>query len=527
MTYLMAVTVSTLKVVLSKVTITYCYFTALSLPPSPDHSPKKLSILNGLDINSNSEKNKVVQVDLGIDKDFQDKRKSSESFNHLCNLEENYMENVDENILQYSDIVTDTPHVQDKIPEDTKIDLKNHCDLNSIDDEVTEDQQKIKNENRLCANQQILEDIVNDDKVTTEDIFSTDLKEKPLNFMADSTLKEGKIFISGNDLESTPSVEQKYLGDNINSQSSDASTEIRSCEEFNKYNEFNSNISPQESFAEPLDFNLAEKEENNCEASHDSLENWSTFENKTVRVNEIVHTEDPSVDDDFDDFAFADTECKNSDKATCWSENNENKVTETVDISSESGCSTSNIGNELNSIDPFTDLSTEMTAEKVIENPDDDFDDFCDFTSNTYVQDSKQGELQLSSKQDSDDFGNFANFSGVIEEPVFLLLNEKEALEKCSVILKEIFPISNIIEEDFQYANVESNDFVFNELKDITETNALTYVWSNSSSQNMLLKALNVDARNIVSTLILLKPRTKVLHKLYIYINGYEFYMKY
>lgn len=495
------------------------------MPPSPDHSPKNVSISNRLDINSNSEKNKVV-VDLRIDKDFQDKRKSSESFNHLCNLDENYIESVDENILQYSkDIVTDIPQMQDKISEDTsEADLKSHCNLS--DDKATEHQQDLNNENEPCSNQQILENKINNDIEKIEDEFSPNVKAKPLNFTIDSDLKKETFSHPSNDLESTMNLEQKDLDDNIKVEmhSCELNTETYSCEGLAESKEFNSNIFTQAPFTEPRDLNLTEKEEKNCETSHDGLANWSTFETN-VNVNEIVNMEHISTDDEFADFESADVERQNSEEVSYCIKNIENELSTAIDnnISRESICAKL-VQNENNGVESTVDPSIESSVEtkksdpvteKIIETLDeDDFDDFCEFTSNTSVQNSKQDELRFPSKQESDDFGNFANFPEVVEEPVFLLLNEKQAMEKCDTILKEIFPASSIIEEDFCYADVESTDFIFNELKDITDTNALTYVWSNSASQNMLLKALNIDARNIVSTLTLFRPLIKIIFKL-------------
>jgi hypothetical protein len=47
-------------------------------------------------------------------------------------------------------------------------------------------------------------------------------------------------------------------------------------------------------------------------------------------------------------------------------------------------------------------------------------------------------------------------------------------------------------------------DKIWKHLKSVEETNALSYQWSNSSSNNTLLNALGIDSRNIVSIISIL-----------------------
>lgn len=48
---------------------------------------------------------------------------------------------------------------------------------------------------------------------------------------------------------------------------------------------------------------------------------------------------------------------------------------------------------------------------------------------------------------------------------------------------------------------ITKSDKIWQCLKNVEETNALTYQWSNSTSNNVLLNALGIDSRNIVSIL--------------------------
>lgn len=46
---------------------------------------------------------------------------------------------------------------------------------------------------------------------------------------------------------------------------------------------------------------------------------------------------------------------------------------------------------------------------------------------------------------------------------------------------------------------ISQADKVWQSIKNVEETNALTYQWANSSSNNILLNSLGIDSRNIVS----------------------------
>lgn len=46
---------------------------------------------------------------------------------------------------------------------------------------------------------------------------------------------------------------------------------------------------------------------------------------------------------------------------------------------------------------------------------------------------------------------------------------------------------------------ISQTDKVWQSVKSVEETNALTYQWANSTSNNMLLNSLGIDSRNIVS----------------------------
>jgi len=62
---------------------------------------------------------------------------------------------------------------------------------------------------------------------------------------------------------------------------------------------------------------------------------------------------------------------------------------------------------------------------------------------------------------------------------------------------------------------IDKTDKVWENVKSVEETNALTYQWANSNSNNVLLNALGIDSRNIVS--LCFKCQNKYANILHIY----------
>lgn len=152
--------------------------------------------------------------------------------------------------------------------------------------------------------------------------------------------------------------------------------------------------------------------------------------------------------------------------------------------------------------DDFGDFENHFNHEK-----DDEFDDFVETHFNNEKEDEFDEFIEASQNDAEDDFGDFESsdfgeFSQSCEKPTFLEIDSKNSLEKSEIILKEIFPV---IEEeilDFIPIDYTTENRIFEELKDVAETNALIYQWAKSNSQKMFLKSLNIDTRNIVSCLI-------------------------
>lgn len=134
----------------------------------------------------------------------------------------------------------------------------------------------------------------------------------------------------------------------------------------------------------------------------------------------------------------------------------------------------------------------------------DDFTDFGTFESNVVNKQSvnltgDKVDFKVSTQSENDDFGDFNGFQS---QPNIgdakLGYSKSEIFEAAVKIIQDAFPmqdnnIPEFLPEDF------TNNSVFENLKIIENTNALSYQWSNCESQQNLLKSLNIDSRNIVS----------------------------
>lgn len=140
------------------------------------------------------------------------------------------------------------------------------------------------------------------------------------------------------------------------------------------------------------------------------------------------------------------------------------------------------------------DLSSNKFEVQFDENfADEDFDDF---KSNEIVE----NKIQTQSDGDDDDFGDFDDYQNQTGNDLYAI-NFEDLPQKAENIILELFPVAKEEVEEFKQFDLLEGNFVYEGLKSITETNALSYHWSKSVSQEMLLKSLNIDTRNIVSLL--------------------------
>ncbi|KAK1123461.1 hypothetical protein K0M31_008169 [Melipona bicolor] len=154
----------------------------------------------------------------------------------------------------------------------------------------------------------------------------------------------------------------------------------------------------------------------------------------------------------------------------------------------------------------FSDYSTE-TSHKKKETfvQDDDFGDFANFSEHTQFDETNVPDQ----KDEDDDFGDFNNFETAFEQPAveqpqnslkesIYRIENKSAANKIEDIITTMFST------DWEQCEIEVQslisqaDKVWQSIKNVEETNALTYQWANSSSNNVLLNSLGIDSRNIL-----------------------------
>lgn len=151
---------------------------------------------------------------------------------------------------------------------------------------------------------------------------------------------------------------------------------------------------------------------------------------------------------------------------------------------------------------------TKSDTFSVLSNADNVDDDFGDFTNFSNVGDEWTCNVVDPKVPDNDDdFGEFNNFesSNSIVETQQISLREsmcrienKNAANKIEDIVTNMFCVVPMLPEIDLKPLIMKTDKIWQCLKNVEETNALTYQWSNSTSNNVLLNALGIDSRNIL-----------------------------
>ncbi|XP_032687310.1 aftiphilin isoform X2 [Odontomachus brunneus] len=141
------------------------------------------------------------------------------------------------------------------------------------------------------------------------------------------------------------------------------------------------------------------------------------------------------------------------------------------------------------------------------QNEDDDFGDFTNFSNTTVEWKRDDDAEEPRESEDDDDFGDFNDFEtsvGVVETQQFSLkesicrIENKNAANKIEDIITNMFSSIPEHHEIELQPLINKTDKVWQNVKSVEETNALTYQWANSSSNNVLLNALGIDSRNIL-----------------------------
>ncbi|XP_015585320.1 aftiphilin isoform X2 [Cephus cinctus] len=157
---------------------------------------------------------------------------------------------------------------------------------------------------------------------------------------------------------------------------------------------------------------------------------------------------------------------------------------------------------------------------------DDDFGDFADFSDTPAgpatewkpnIEEPKILLTEYKNNDDNDDdfgdFGDFGDFessaaiasvAAVVEKPQISFresisrIENKNAANKIEDIITNMFPVVPDTREVNLQPLIAKSDDVWQGLKSVEETNALSYQWTNSTSNNVLLGALGIDSRNIL-----------------------------
>ncbi|XP_044013256.1 probable cyclin-dependent serine/threonine-protein kinase DDB_G0292550 isoform X2 [Aphidius gifuensis] len=153
---------------------------------------------------------------------------------------------------------------------------------------------------------------------------------------------------------------------------------------------------------------------------------------------------------------------------------------------------------------------------------DDDFGDFADFSSEPVGisgDEWKPDTQQLATSNidnpnndndDDDDFGDFEDFSSYTTPVVKTVNNSfdlkksitridnENVVNKIEDIIANMFPSVPKLENIDLKPLIVDTDKVWEGLKHVEETNALSYQWTNSVSNNALLGSLGIDSRNIL-----------------------------
>ncbi|XP_076220563.1 aftiphilin isoform X2 [Nomia melanderi] len=151
-----------------------------------------------------------------------------------------------------------------------------------------------------------------------------------------------------------------------------------------------------------------------------------------------------------------------------------------------------------------TDSNEKKSNEEV---EDDDFGDFTNFTDQTHFE--KVDETKVSDKEEDDDFGDFNDFESAFQQPEeehaplnlkesISRIENKHAANKIEDIITTMFPTGTEQCEIEVQSLISQADKVWQSIKSVEETNALTYQWANSTSNNVLLNSLGIDSRNIL-----------------------------
>ncbi|XP_016921198.2 aftiphilin isoform X2 [Apis cerana] len=273
------------------------------------------------------------------------------------------------------------------------------------------------------------------------------------------------------------------------------------------------------------DFNIEIKKDSNL-----NLENTiekSILEDKCVQNINISKTNDFTFEVDNSKFDDSKNEFSQSNqikneiaKDLQFSQNKdikiENDFLSSTSLPDISKCSNEEFGNfKYDSIlessitvnQEFSENTVEINEKKEETLQDDDFGDFTNFSEHTQFK--ELGQANVCDTKDDDDFGDFNDFETAFEQSIIeqsqinirdsiCRIENKSAANKIEDIITTMFSMELEQCEIEIQSLINKTDKVWESIKNVEETNALTYQWANSSSNNILLNSLGIDSRNIL-----------------------------
>ncbi|CAH1955323.1 unnamed protein product [Acanthoscelides obtectus] len=451
----------------------------LSLPSTPEESPKKVIITKQVDINCNAENKKEDQTTVEhVQKNYLDRRKSNESF--------------DSGKLKYSN------HVMDKI--DSCNDISQNVSVDVSEGTISDNTNQISplgNENEI-----------NIEKCHENDPQPEQIEDLPLDELSfDNCGHDDAEFMREiTDFSDVyRAIEQSGYSDNQNNEDEFGDFVVNAGIEINKpeLNNDDNIIYITSSFTKESEIGVGEEKNHSAIASNSEdayIQYNHMFESKSSLKDDDPNSESDSLKENDKDIIFDNDFVENSLNSAVTPELKLEGSTSIISDNQE-------LSEEVQEDDDFGNFETaDPNSDSKTDN---DFGDFANFASHEDAFKEAQTAASTTEQAD-DDFGDFtssnsddffgASTSHNLEKPCikYFYLGKEEAYQKAKEILKEMIPLSEVTGEDIDVKELGAEDFVFNQLKDVTETPALNYQWSKSSSQKMLLKALNIDARNIL-----------------------------
>ncbi|XP_063932663.1 aftiphilin isoform X2 [Zophobas morio] len=410
-----------------------------SLPPSPQKSPEK------------ELKTDISRVNLDIN----------------CNKSQKISSTTEMPTQNLNGSILNEEVKKDFQDRRKSLDVKVDDDPNPHEFEVNFSNSQSESPPKFFDNNKDVNSLQNDEQ-TEDKPTELNVSEQDSKIKDDSTAVED-VF----DFESVVPISKNACDEN--QQNEVASVELKSSEVDNE-NENN--------------LNNKENEESLFDAFSDCVQEKTSNSDDLSDMNE--HSEIKSENDGIEEINF---EITSKDEG-------ESKVDDSSKEENYDNLSESSVSLKVCETDPklsedeFGDFENHFATEvdDIHKTSEDEFDDFVDPCP----------PMQDVEERIDDDFGDFessefADFSSqACEKPTFLEIDEKNAVDKSETILKDIFPSVDSEMKEFEFADETKGITVFDELKDVTETNALIYQWSKSNSQKMFFKALNIDTRNIL-----------------------------